>query len=79
LVALCDRPNVVLAHGHIHGRYAHPPVAGRPWIFCAGSTTQRDREGFWLYEIERDRMQAIPGDYYAGAYQLTHGETLEVA
>jgi 3',5'-cyclic AMP phosphodiesterase CpdA len=78
LVAVCRRPNVMLAHGHIHGRYAHPPIEGRPWIFCAGSTTQRDREGFWLYEIGRERMQAIPGAYYAGTYQLTPSETLEV-
>jgi 3',5'-cyclic AMP phosphodiesterase CpdA len=79
LVAACARPNVMLAHGHIHGRYAHPPVQGRPWIFCAGSTTQRDREGLWLYEIARDRMHAIPGVYFGGEYQLTRSETLEVA
>jgi 3',5'-cyclic AMP phosphodiesterase CpdA len=78
LVAICTRPQVMLAHGHIHGRYAHPPVTGRPWIFCAGSTTQRDREGFWLYEIAPDRMQAIPGAYHGGRYQLTPSETLEV-
>ncbi len=79
LVAVCNRPNVVLAHGHIHGRYAHPPVSGRPWIFCAGSTTQRDREGFWLYEIAADTMRAVPGAYHGGAYQLTRSETIEIA
>ncbi|HEY6878014.1 MAG TPA: metallophosphoesterase [Polyangiales bacterium] len=79
LVAACARPNVMLAHGHIHGRYAHPSVEGRPWIFCAGSTTQRDREGFWLYEIERERMVAIPGAYHGGSYELTRSEALEIA
>lgn len=78
LVAACARPNVMLAHGHIHGRYAHPPAEGRPWIFCAGSTTQRDREGFWLYEFDRGRMLAVPGAYFGGAYKLARSEALEV-
>ena len=78
LVRICARPRVMIAHGHIHGRYAHPAVAGRPWIFCAGSTTQREREGFWLYEFEAERMLAIPGSYYGGAYSVARSEALEV-
>lgn len=79
LVAQCARPQVMLAHGHIHGRYAHPPIAGRPWIFCAGSTTQRDREGLWVYEFEGERMLAVPGVYYGDSYQLMRSEALEIA
>ena len=78
LVALCARPGVVLLHGHIHGRYCHPAMSGRPWIFCAGSATQREREGIWMYEIEGSRMLAIPGGYYTGEYVLAPSEALEV-
>lgn len=79
LVAVCNRPHVMIAHGHIHGRYCHPPVAGRPWIFCAGSATQREREGIWLYEFEDKRMFAIPGGYYGGEYTLARSDALEVS
>lgn len=78
LVAVCARPRVMIAHGHIHGRYCHPQVEGRPWIFCAGSTTQREREGFWLYEFERERMLAVPGSYYGGEYTIARSDALEV-
>ncbi|MET0339716.1 MAG: metallophosphoesterase [Polyangiales bacterium] len=78
LVAVCNRPGVVLAHGHIHGRYCHPAMDGRPWIFCAGSATQREREGIWVYEFDGDRMLAIPGGFYTGEYVLAPSEALEV-
>lgn len=78
LVRVCARPGVTLLHGHIHGRYCHPSAPDRPWIFCAGSATQRDREGIWLYEIDGQRVQAIPGGYFGGAYVLSPSEALEV-
>jgi 3',5'-cyclic AMP phosphodiesterase CpdA len=78
LTRICARPRVMIAHGHIHGRYCHPSVEGRPWIFCAGSTTQRDREGFWLYEFEPDRMLATPGNYFSGQYMLARADSIEV-
>jgi hypothetical protein len=78
LVSLCARRGVVLLHGHIHGRYCHPATAERPWLFCAGSATQREREGLWLYELEGPRMLAIPGGFFGGEYVLTRSETLEV-
>jgi 3',5'-cyclic AMP phosphodiesterase CpdA len=78
LVAVCARPRVMIAHGHIHGRYCHPPSEGRPWMFCSGSATHRDREGLWVYEFEADRMLAIPGSYQGGEYTLAHAEAVEV-
>jgi 3',5'-cyclic AMP phosphodiesterase CpdA len=78
LVRICARPRVVLLHGHIHGRYCHPPTEARPWLFCAGSATQREREGLWLYELEGARMFAVPGGFFGGEYTLTRSETLEV-
>ncbi|MDB4987137.1 MAG: hypothetical protein JWN04_2315 [Myxococcaceae bacterium] len=78
LVRVCHRPRVMIVHGHIHGRYCHPPIEGRPWIFCAGSTTQRDRESFWIYEFSSERMLAVPGSYFGGEYTLARSEALEV-
>jgi 3',5'-cyclic AMP phosphodiesterase CpdA len=78
LVRVCARPRVMIAHGHIHGRYFHQPIAGRPWIFCAGSATQREREGIWLYELDGDRLFAVPGGYFGGEYVLSRSEAVEI-
>jgi 3',5'-cyclic AMP phosphodiesterase CpdA len=77
-VSVCARPNVMIAHGHIHGRYCHAPVVGRPWIFCAGSATQREREGIWVYELDGSRVFAIPGGFFAGEYVLSRTDAVEV-
>ncbi len=39
-----------LCHGHIHHRY-RTPGPGNLTVFCAGSSTQKGREGYWLYEL----------------------------
>lgn len=78
LLQVCARPNVMLAHGHIHGRYCHAPAQGRPWIFCAGSATQREREGIWVYELDGPRVFAIPGGYFGGEYVLSRTDAVEV-
>ncbi len=75
---ICARPRIVVAHGHIHGLYCHPASANRPWLFCAGSATHREREGFWLYELRDGRLFAIPGRFRAGAYELARAEAREV-
>jgi hypothetical protein len=41
-----------IVHGHIHQRYYHPATEARPHIFCAGSSTQKGREGYWLIELK---------------------------
>jgi len=49
-------PRFALLHGHIHRRYYHPPTEGRPHIFCAGSSTQKGREGYWLIRVENGQI-----------------------
>jgi 3',5'-cyclic AMP phosphodiesterase CpdA len=78
LVRTCRRPGVMIAHGHIHGRYCHPATEERPWLFCAGSATQREREGIWLYEVDGERMIAVPGGFFGGEYVLARSEALEI-
>ena len=49
-------PQYTLLHGHIHRRYMHAATAHRPALFCAGSSTWRGREGYWLLEVEGGRL-----------------------
>jgi 3',5'-cyclic AMP phosphodiesterase CpdA len=49
-------PRFALLHGHIHSRYYHPPTDQRPHIFCAGSSTQKGREGYWLIRAENGQI-----------------------
>jgi hypothetical protein len=78
LMAICARPQVLLVHGHVHHRYHHASSSVRPWMFGAGSATQRGREGFWLYEIERASVRAIPGAYRDGQYELLSSQAVDV-
>ncbi|MCL2625851.1 MAG: metallophosphoesterase [Cystobacterineae bacterium] len=52
-------PQYALLHGHIHRRYMHPATARRPALFCAGSSTWRGREGYWLLETEGGRLKSF--------------------
>ncbi|HEX6244474.1 MAG TPA: metallophosphoesterase [Polyangiales bacterium] len=70
LVRICARPRTLLVHGHIHHTYHHAATPERPWLFCAGSATQTDREGFWLYDVSSERLVATPGSYVEGRYRL---------
>ncbi|MHB8416476.1 MAG: metallophosphoesterase family protein [Myxococcales bacterium] len=48
---------IALCHGHIHHRY-RVPGPGNLSIFCAGSSTQQGREGYWLYDIDRTSLRS---------------------
>ena len=51
LLALLCGPRFALLHGHIHHRYHHAATVSRPHIFCAGASTQRGREGYWVIDV----------------------------
>lgn len=58
--------------GHKHQRYhVKEPETGVS-IFCAGSVTMESREGFWLFDIDEERLQATPGHWSAtdGKFKL---------
>jgi 3',5'-cyclic AMP phosphodiesterase CpdA len=42
--------------GHIHDRFDQPARPGRPRVICAGSSTERGDEGYWVLEIEGGRL-----------------------
>ncbi|MEP6732395.1 MAG: metallophosphoesterase [bacterium] len=52
LLAMLPGPRFGLLHGHLHERYHHPATARRPHTFCAGSSTQRGHEGYWLIDVD---------------------------
>jgi 3',5'-cyclic AMP phosphodiesterase CpdA len=75
---ICNRPGVVVVHGHIHHRFHHAPSEQRPWLFCSGSATQREREGFWLYELSGTHLRATPGAWTGSEYVLESAGALEL-
>ena len=42
--------------GHVHERYDLPARAGRARVLCAGSSTERGHEGYWLLTVEKARL-----------------------
>lgn len=50
LLGMLPGPRFAVLHGHIHHRYHHPATATRPHIFCAGSSTEKGHEGYWVIE-----------------------------
>lgn len=51
LLQMLSGPRFAVLHGHLHERYHHAATATRPHVFCAGSSTQRGREGYWVIEV----------------------------
>jgi 3',5'-cyclic AMP phosphodiesterase CpdA len=62
LRVLSEGGAIALGHGHIHRRYRidHP---GAPPIFCAGSSTEVHRAGYFLYQIENRSLEATRVTY----------------
>ncbi len=60
-----------ILNGHIHKTYRINLAKEGLDIdeFCAGSVTMDKREGFWLFEIEKEQMKA-----YQGGYDSNKGE-----
>ena len=42
--------------GHIHKRYQHPSNGIRPHVFCAGSSTAKGNEGYWVYDVKAGKL-----------------------
>jgi Icc-related predicted phosphoesterase len=51
LLRMLPGPRFAVLHGHLHERYHHAATATRPHVFCAGSSTQRGHEGYWIVEV----------------------------
>lgn len=75
LLRLCaDLPRAAILHGHVHRCYTLSVPGVRPPLFGAGSTTQDNREGLWLFEVGADALRATRGTWSHGRYVLTDDE-----
>jgi 3',5'-cyclic AMP phosphodiesterase CpdA len=65
--------NGVVLHGHVHRRYRIELPGVKPSFLGAGSTTQKDREGFWMIQVDAGRATAVPGRWNGTRYELESG------
>lgn len=56
--------------GHVHRCYHVRVPKTRQSIFCAGSATIQDHEGFWLFEVDHEGIRATKGGWHNGSYRL---------
>ena len=56
--------------GHVHRCFRVKVPGVGPEVFCAGSATVNERAGFWVFDIEGDRVTPRRGTYRDGCYQL---------
>jgi 3',5'-cyclic AMP phosphodiesterase CpdA len=60
LHAILADPRFAVLHGHIHHRFHLPATSTRPQTFCAGSSTVRGREGYWMIDVTDGRISGVP-------------------
>lgn len=75
---LRGRPRTVLLHGHIHERYYLNAQQASVPTFCAGSCTDAKYGGFWMYEVEHDRLRAFAGQWTGDEYALLDRAPIEI-
>lgn len=59
-----------ILHGHIHARFQVALTDYAPRIFGAGSATCDGREGFWLFNVDAERQEAMPGHWERDHYVI---------
>jgi len=60
----------IILSGHIHRCYTVKVEASGQQIFCAGSLTVTGKEGFWLFDVRGNYLQATPGTWNGERYEL---------
>jgi len=58
--------------GHVHRRFRVRTPGVVPEIFCAGSATLANREGLWVFDVDRagQAAEATPGHWTGARYEL---------
>jgi predicted MPP superfamily phosphohydrolase len=75
-LAICNKVSTgALLCGHIHRCYRTPLDGLKVDLYCAGSATKEDREGFWLFDIENGTCKVSQGFFDAEAYAYFVTET----
>ena len=60
--------------GHVHHTFRVRLPGIGPEVFCAGSATMHELEGFWMYDMDAGGLSARRGLWTGHGYQL---ESLE--
>ena len=60
----------IIVCGHVLRCYTVKVEESGQRIFCAGSLTMDGREGFWLFDVQGDTLQATPAIWNGGSYEL---------
>lgn len=67
--------DAIILCGHVHQCYhVKVPHTGQS-IFCAGSATMENKEGFWLFDINQGQVWATQGRWYGAKYRLSVNST----
>ena len=70
--AAVERGAILCGHVHRTFRVRIPGVG--PEIFCAGSATMHELEGFWLLDVEQGRLSARRGRWTGDGYVVESSE-----
>lgn len=78
-LAVCANiPRGAILCGHVHRRFMVRVDGVNPPVFCAGSATKAGKEGLWVFDLDGNRVHAIPGDWRNARYALDQGGAVEV-
>jgi 3',5'-cyclic AMP phosphodiesterase CpdA len=64
----------VILCGHVHETFRVRVPGVQPEIFCAGSATMHELEGFWMFDVEGGTIAARRGRWTGHAYQVESRE-----
>jgi 3',5'-cyclic AMP phosphodiesterase CpdA len=56
--------------GHVHRTFRVQIPGIGPEIFCAGSATMHELEGFWMFDLERGGLSARRGRWTGHGYEV---------
>ena len=60
LLRVCAEAEVqAILCGHVHERFDDAALPGRARVVCAGSSTERRKEGYWLLDVQQGRVQDV--------------------
>jgi predicted MPP superfamily phosphohydrolase len=68
--ACADVERGAILCGHVHETYRVRIPGVRPEVFCAGSATMHELEGFWMFEVLDGRISAQRGRWTGHGYEV---------
>jgi len=75
-LSICKKISTgALLCGHVHRCYRTPLDGLKADLYCAGSATIENHEGFWLFDITSDACHASQGFFDADKYRYFTAET----